>query len=194
MHLPSTKFYLRGMAMKLEEVYASIIEKYPAYINQKQMCEICGFSQKTARSYETKGVIHSTVVYDPGNPLLHERRISLMQVLAFLYRKECREEPDSDFIVAMKKYYAKRFSGYSDLLIVSDVEKMTGFRSTAITNWINKHGLVGFKRGKRFLIPKASLIEFLTSPYYRLIKNKSKLQRKCIIEYERAFDGGEHNG
>ena len=182
------------MAMNLEKTYASIIGKYPEFVNQKQFCEICGLSRKTAREYERKGLIKTTASCNPATSIYHERRFNLSEVFAFLYRRECREEPNSEFIVGMKKYYLGLFAKYPDLLTVKDIEGMTGFRSTAIASWINKHGLVGFKRGKMFLIPKTSLVDFVTSPYYRLIKNKTAFQKKVILEYERTFYGGGQNG
>lgn len=176
--------------MNLENTYATIIDNYPEYINQKQMMAICGIAQKTAYNILKKGEIKSTILCDPSNPLIRQHRIRLMDVLAFLYKRECREEADSDFIIAMRKFYRKRFEKYPDLLTVKHIEEMTEFRSSAITNWINRHGLLAFKRGKMFLIPKASFLEFVINPYYRRIKNKTHLQKKVMLEYEKAFNGG----
>ena len=174
--------------MKLENTYAEIIEKYPEYINQKQMSEICGFTPKTARKYEKMGRIKSTTLYNPNNPLIHQHKILLMDVLAFLYRRECREELDSDFIIGMYGFYAEKYKKYSDLLTVKHIMEMTGFSSSAIINWISRKELFAFKRGKVFLIPKSSFLEFVTSPYYRRIKNKTKIQKTFILEYENSFE------
>ena len=176
--------------MNPENTYATIIENYPEYINQKQLMAICGISQKTAYGILKKGIIKSSILRTPDNPLIRQHNIRLMDVLAFLYRRECREEMDSDFITSMRKFYTDRFENYPDVLTVKHIEEMTGFRSSAITNWINRHDLLAFKRGKMFLIPKASFIEFVTSPYYRRIKNKTQLQKKAMQEYEKAFNGG----
>jgi len=181
---------MRGKAMNLKNTYATIIEAYPEFINQKQVSEICGFTPKTARNAQNQGLIKGTVKHDPSNPLLREYSIRLMDVLAFLYRRECREEPESPFILGMRQYYEEKFKTYPDLLDVKNIEEMTGFQSAAITNWINKHGLFAFKRGKMFLIPKASLLDFIILPYYRRIKNKSQIQKSHILEYEKIFDGG----
>jgi len=176
--------------MNLENTYATIIGTYPEYINQKQMMAICGIAQKTAYNIMKKGVIKSTVSCDPSNPLIRQHRIRLMDVLELLYKRECREEADSDFIITMRVFYEQRFKKHPDLLTVKNIEEMTGFRSSAITNWINRHGLFAFKRGKMFLIPKTGFLEFVISPYYRRIKNKSQLQKEAMQEFEKVFDGG----
>ena len=56
--------------MELNERYADIIKRYPEYITQKQMIEICGICAKTAYNLERRGVIPYTVEVIPTGRIL----------------------------------------------------------------------------------------------------------------------------
>ena len=176
--------------MDLMKYYAPIFEKYPEFVTQEQMGEICGICKKTAYTLAHSGKIPYTV---ETNRLGRTHRIKLTDVLLYLYEKECRQEPDSPYIIEMKSFYEKEFAGFPDLLIVKDIEDMTGFSSTCICNWIGRKLFRTIPLKKGYGIPKCCFIDFLVSPYYRSIKNKTPLQKKHMKAFEEWWrkKGGE---
>ena len=80
--------------MDLMKYYSNIIEKYPAYVTQTELCEICGICAKTAYTLERRGEIPYTV---EQNRLIRTHRIKLTDILEYLYKKECRQEFDSPY-------------------------------------------------------------------------------------------------
>ena len=70
--------------MELNERYADIIKRYPEYITQNQMIEICGVCAKTAYNLERRGVIPYTVEVNPTRRI---HRIKLLDVIAYLHQK-----------------------------------------------------------------------------------------------------------
>lgn len=167
--------------MNLQKHYAPIMEKYPAFITQVQMCEICGISKKTAYNLERREKIPYTVEV---NHLIHTHKIRLTDVLAYLYEKECRQEADSDYILSMRSYYQNRFAHYPDVLTSKDIESMTGFSQSGIAQWLKNGILKSMMIKTNYRIPKVCLIDFVVSPYYRTIKNKSAKQRQDIKDFE----------
>ena len=80
-------------------------------------------------------------------------------------------------------------------LSVKDVQKVTGFSSSAVVGWISRNILKAFQPGKGYVIPKDFFVEFLISPYYRRIKNKTPIQRESLATFENLWlvRGGEQN-
>ena len=129
------------------------------------------------------------------NRLIRTHKIKLTDILEYLYKKECRQELDSPYICAMKEFYERRLIPYPDLLSVKDVQKVTGFSSSAVVGWISRNILKAFQPGKGYVIPKDFFVEFLISPYYRRIKNKTPIQRESLATFENLWlvRGGEQN-
>lgn len=99
--------------MDLTKYYPDIAAKYPAYVTQRELCEICRICPKTAYNLEQQGEIPYTI---EQNHLIRSHKIKLTDILAYLYRRECRQEADSPYICAMRTFYDKHLSPYSDLL------------------------------------------------------------------------------
>ena len=160
--------------MDLMRYYSDIIEKYPTYVTQTELCEICKICAKTAYNLEQRGEISYTV---EQNRLIRTHKIKLTD------------------ICAMKEFYERRLIPYPDLLSVKDVQKVTGFSSSAVVGWISRNILKAFQPGKGYVIPKDFFVEFLISPYYRRIKNKTPIQRESLATFENLWlvRGGEQN-
>lgn len=84
--------------MDLTKYYPDIIAKYPAYVTQRELCEICRICPKTAYNLEQQGEIPYTI---EQNHLIRSHKIKLTDILAYLYRRECRQEAGSPYIRAM---------------------------------------------------------------------------------------------
>lgn len=167
--------------MDLNKYYASIIATYPAYVNQEQMCEICWISKKTAYNLERRNKIPFTVEV---NHLIHNHKIRLTDVLSYLYEKECRQEADSEYIVFMRNFYEKQFANYPDVVKSKDVEQMTGFSQSGVMQWLKRGKLRALMVKTNYRIPQICLIDFMVSPYYRSIKNKSVKQKQDLKDFE----------
>jgi DNA-binding XRE family transcriptional regulator len=170
--------------MNLEKTYADIIKRYPEYVTQTQMCDICGISKKTAYKLERNGKIPYTVEV---NHLIHTHKIKLTDILLYLYEKDCRQEPDSLYILAMRDYYKNQFKRYPDMLTAKMIEHITGFSNTGVGNWLQNGKLKSKMIKKRYMTPKTYLIDFMVSPYYRRIKNKSDKQKKYMGAFEEHY-------
>lgn len=152
--------------MDLTKYYPDIVAKYPAYVTKRELCEICHICPKTAYNLEQQGEIPYTI---EQNHLIRSHKIKLTDILAYLYRRECRQEADSPYICAMRTFYDEHLSPYSDLLSVKDIQQITGFSSSAIVRWISTGILKAFQPGKQYTVPKDFMLDFLISPYYRRI-------------------------
>lgn len=85
--------------MDLTKYYPDIVAKYPAYVTKRELCEICHICPKTAYNLEQQGEIPYTI---EQNHLIRSHKIKLTDILAYLYRRECRQEADSPYICAME--------------------------------------------------------------------------------------------
>ena len=152
--------------MDLTKYYPDIAAKYPAYVTQRELCEICRICPKTAYNLEQQGEIPYTI---EQNHLIRSHKIKLTDILAYLYRRECRQEADSPYICAMRTFYDKHLSPYSDLLSVKDIQQITGFSSSAIVRWISIGILKAFQPGKQYTVPKDFMLDFLILGYVFLL-------------------------
>lgn len=98
--------------MDLTKYYPDIAAKYPAYVTQRELCEICHICPKTAYNLEQQGEIPYTI---EQNHLIRSHKIKLTDILAYLYRRECRQEADSPYICAMRTFYDEHLSPYPDI-------------------------------------------------------------------------------
>ncbi len=67
--------------MDLTKYYPDIAAKYPAYVTQRELCEICHICPKTAYNLEQQGEIPYTI---EQNPLIRSHKIKLTDILAYL--------------------------------------------------------------------------------------------------------------
>ena len=154
--------------MDLTKYYPDIVAKYPAYVTKRELCEICHICPKTAYNLEQQGEIPYTI---EQNHLIRSHKIKLTDILAYLYRRECRQEADSPYICAMRTFYDEHLS----------------------PRWISTGILKAFQPGKQYTVPKDFMLDFLISPYYRRIRRKTPLQKELMDTFERLWQekGGE---
>ena len=101
--------------MDLTKYYPDIVAKYPAYVTKRELCEICHICPKTAYNLEQQGEIPYTI---EQNHLIRSHKIKLTDILAYLYRRECRQEADSPYICAMRTFYDEHLSPYHAALFL----------------------------------------------------------------------------
>lgn len=175
--------------MDLTKYYPDIVAKYPAYVTKRELCEICHICPKTAYNLEQQGEIPYTI---EQNHLIRSHKIKLTDILAYLYRRECRQEADSPYICAMRTFYDEHLSPYSDLLSVKDIQQITGFSSSAIVRWISTGILKAFQPGKQYTVPKDFIIIGLA--YNPVLYERVTAACKNRAAPGAAMTGKGHNG
>lgn len=75
-----------------------------------------------------------------------------------------------------KKWYEENFAKEKDVLQLQDVKRLTGYSREAIRKWMLSGDLFSIRKGCYLIIPKASLIEWMSSEKYLARPQKSKLQ------------------
>lgn len=163
--------------------YNWILEEYPEYITKDQFYRICHVSKKTALYYLESGLIPCV---DSGK---RTRRftIATKDVVDFLNKRDndpqaCkpiagwyaakrkRLSTSQPFCKETQESLAVKLDGYPDLLKSRDVAQITGYSDTAVVTWCSSGKLHGFLIRRTYLIPKASLIEFMLSNTFNGIK------------------------
>ena len=64
-----------------------------------------------------------------------------------------------------------------------DVCNLTGYQSKTIYNWYHYHLVIGFMIRHRLLIPKLSLLEYLSGDTANAIVRKSAKHRTLLCQY-----------
>jgi len=170
--------------MTLLEYYPEISGRYGEYVTQKQMYEICNVCKATIYLAEQRGA----VPYEKEvNRLVHTHKIRLLDALAFKYRREHGYRQDDDYISYLRRFYSKRLKGFPDVLTVLDVTEITGFVAQSVQRWIGREYMKAFTKQRGFHIPKESLIDFLVSPVYNSIQDKSEKQVTTLREFSAWF-------
>jgi len=170
--------------MNLLKYYPEISESYPEYITQKQMYEICGVCRSTVYEAERRGAVPYEKEVDR---LIHTHRIKLLDALAFKYKREFGYRQDDDYISFMRRFYVKRLKGFPDLLTVSDISEITGFVEQSVQRWIGRAYMKAFVKRRGFHVPKESLIDFLVSPVYNSIQDRSEVQKDTLRDFNKWY-------
>jgi len=166
--------------MTLLEYYPEISGCYPEFITQKQMYEICGVCKSTVYEAERSGA----VPYEKEvNRLIHTHKIKLLDALAFKYKREHGYRYDDEYISYLRRFYNKQLKGFSDVLTVSDISEITGFTKQSVRRWIGREYVKAFTKKRGFHTPKECFIDFLVSPAYNTIQDKSDKQMATLREF-----------
>ena len=74
----------------------------------------------------------------------------------------------------LHSYLKKTTKGYPDVLTVSQIAQITGYRVHTVSRWCTEERVKSFVIRNRYMVPKAWLMDFLTSEEYNNIIRKSK--------------------
>ncbi|MGI6777094.1 MAG: hypothetical protein ACOX7R_03410 [Acetivibrionales bacterium] len=124
--------------MNFNEYCRSVIDRYPEYVTQKEMCSILGICTSTAYSIQKKGIIPFEYVNTPEG---RRQRIKIADILLYQYQKMCFREIENEYVEGLRLYYQKQLQDYPQLLLVSDVMRFTGYGKTTVNNWILRNEL-----------------------------------------------------
>ncbi|KGP75503.1 hypothetical protein JT05_09805 [Desulfosporosinus sp. Tol-M] len=118
--------------MNFDEYYSSVIDRYPEYVTQKEMCAILGICKSTAYSIQKKGIIPFEYVSTSEG---RRQKIKIADILLYQYGKMCFCEIENEYIEGLRRYYQKQLHDFPQLLLVPDVMRFTGYSKSAVNNW-----------------------------------------------------------
>lgn len=181
--------------MNFDEYCSSVIDHYPEYVTQKEMCAILGICTSTAYSIQKKGSIPFEYINTSEG---RRQQIKITNILLYKYERMCFEESENEYVEGLRRYFQKQLCDFPQLLLVSDVVRFTGYSDTTVNSWILRNELKplsyknkriqSFHRGKGTLITKDSFLDFLTGSYYRSITRKSAVHKEQAKQYKQLFD------
>lgn len=76
--------------------------------------------------------------------------------------------------------WEREATDYADLMNTADVCKLTGYQSKTVYNWYHHHLVIGFMIRRKLLIPKSSLLEYLSGDAANAVVRKSAKHRALL--------------
>ena len=71
-----------------------------------------------------------------------------------------------------REFYENQFAGYPDLLAPTDLACMLGVGVQTARGLLWRSEIMSFRKGNRYLVPKASVIDFMLSESYRALQRR----------------------
>ena len=82
------------------------------------------------------------------------------------------------------EYFKHIYSGYPDVLTVSDIEEMTGIHKKTVLRLLQTGEIKSVTNRPRYMVPKPYLLEFVVSPCFLEHKNGSEVFKKVLGGFE----------
>lgn len=175
---------------KQNNKYQRILDTYPETITKEQLYKLCHVSKKTAQHYLVNGIIPCV---NTGKKT-RQYTIRTVDLVSFL---ELRDS-DPDICLAPLGWYRQNVTVYRprihspamqqkmkaalesilqvypDVLTSEQVAEVTGYHHETIVRWCGKKKLEFFCIRRSYLIPKISLMEYLTENRCHAINDTAK--------------------
>ena len=163
----------------------------PDVIDKEQFYKICHISKSTARYLLQSGKVPCKC----SGKRTRCYKIKKQDVIAYLENRKVFPESYSApagwyakgsyptrmsgkvppvILEDMHEYYIELLKDYSDVVTTSEISLLTGYGNTSVNRWCSKGYLKSFKKYNMNMIPKAYLVEFFCSQYFRAITRKSE--------------------
>jgi hypothetical protein len=192
-HLPLTNDKFREDAM-CRSKYDMLKADYPKYISKDQLRKICNISPLSASYLINNGIIP---VIDTGKKTWRYK-ISLEDVIAYLDARDKRgsmiplgavtskdkkvKNPAKSFVSLIEQgngrqvrdYFSYISEDYPDVVRVSDIVEISGMCKKTILLHIQLGYIKHLKSGNGYMIPKAYMLDYLSSPSYINAKHSNK--------------------
>lgn len=175
---------------KKNSKYQWILDAYPETITKEQLYKLCHVSKKTAQHYLVNGIIPCVNTGKKTRQYI----IRTEDVVAFL---EARDRDPDAYLAPIGWYrqnapiYRPRIHSpamqkklkaalvsilqdYPDVLTSDQVAEVTGYHHETIVRWCGKKKLEFFYIRRSYLIPKTSLMEYLTENRCHAINDTAK--------------------
>ena len=84
-----------------------------------------------------------------------------------------------------KEFCESWLAAEPDCLTVLDIKRITGYCKSSVQGWIDRGLITAYQTRRSNKIPKASLLGFMASGYFRNIHVKSNKLKETLDEFER---------
>lgn len=184
--------------------YDGLRNQYPQYISKIQLYQICGISPRSATYLLENGIIPAI---DTGKQTWRYK-IALDDVITYLRRREqwgsmiphgaassrykrprnkCKSfsslvTPGQESEIA--EYFTHIYADCPDVLTAKDVLEMTGFCNETIFRMLRNGELKSVMDGKRYLIPKPYLLQYLQTPAFIKSRSSSEKFKRILGGFE----------
>ena len=175
---------------KKKSAYQWILDTYPETINKEQLYKLCHVSKKTAQHYLVNGIIPCVST----GKKTRQYTIRTADVVRFLeardrdpvaclapigwYRQNATVYQPRVHSPSMqrtlKSALMRILQDYPDVLTSDQVAQVTGYHHETIVRWCGKKKLEFFCIKRSYLIPKVSLMEYLTENRCYAINDTAK--------------------
>ena len=102
------------------------------------------------------------------------------------YKRRLRVLPPMVPASVLRRYYETALADQPTLLNVHDICRITGYRRTAVRNWMLRGELRFLAKEPRYLVPKPWLIDYLCSEQYN---QKSRKSDTHVCQLWEAYQG-----
>ena len=186
---------------------ASLLATLPPRLSSTELCAALHISKQTAIGLIHSGLLPMTVErrhnccfsvskYDLEALLRRLERCpdlrttfteTLRRGVSKPYQRRVRLLPPELSSTALRHYYETALADWPMLLNVHDICRFTGYRRTAVRNWMLRRELRYLIREPRYQVPKPWLIDYLCSVQYNEKSRKSDAHVRQLWE---AYQGG----
>lgn len=184
----------------------ALLSTLPPQLSSTELCAALHISKQTAISLIHSGLLPMTVEQRHNRcfsvskfdleALLRrlERCPELRSILSETlcrgvskpYQRKVRVLPPELSATALRQYYETALADWPTILNVHDVCRFTGYRRTAVRNWMLRGELRFLAREPRYQVPKPWLIDCLCSEQYNQKSRKSDTHVRQLWE---AYQG-----
>lgn len=182
--------------------YAHLLDEYPEQINKEQFFRICKISKWSAAYLLKNGLVPCI----NNGKATHQYTIAMRDVVTYLEAREKypekyfipprprpgKQNPNPDgklieapgYLAALKRHFTTELSGYEDVLDIRSVGRALGYSPSTILVWIEREQLKHISIGKKFMVPKEYLFDFMMSEKYRGIMQKSAVHSALMRRFQ----------
>jgi len=184
------------------ETISAIPAVQKEYLSKEQFCKLCHISKSTALRLIKRGVVPAIDTKKPTNRYLIARSDAETYLcertrdpLQFVSNTQhniqahgAYQEFNLENAVRLRRIAAFEWMAYPDVLSASDISGLLGYRTETIYRWRNRLGLNGYFISGKLYFPKDCLLDFVASPEFHNIKQKT---RQHIDLIRRAIHAGK---
>lgn len=180
----------------------ALLSTLPPQLSSTELCAALHISKQTAISLIHSGLLPMTVE-QRHNCCYSVRKSDLEALLRHLelcpdqrpifvetlrksvsrrYQHRIRILPPTVSASNLRRYYETALAAWPAILNVHDICRFTGYKRSAIRNWMLRGELPFLTREPRYEVPKPWLIDYLCSEQYNAKNRKSELHVRQLWE------------
>ncbi len=189
--------------MAKQDKYDYLLRDYPEFINKEQLFRICKISKWSAAFLLKNGMIPC----EDNGKSTHKFKIAMRDVIAFLEDRERYPEkyfipprprpkknnpnPEAEridapgYLTKLKAHFRLELEQFEDVLDIRAAGRALGYAHTTVLAWINRGDIEAFMVGRKYLISKGNLLNFMLSKQYRGITQKSAAHMALLRRFSK---------